>query len=144
MPEDGRQQFPLGQRAMRPQFTLPETREQRGLERMIKTSNNRIPIIPFQPPSPPATSTVGGESSSTVPPVPEVVLNYDGQNDISHQFIADIVRETMKDMGVTEVKVRTTGKSTARGRFNKLSLMVKDQQAKMTKVEQAPCKIRLG
>ncbi|KAJ7850509.1 hypothetical protein B0H14DRAFT_3664790 [Mycena olivaceomarginata] len=44
--------FPVSQPAMRPEFCSPATREQRSIERMIRTSNGRIPVIPLQPPSP--------------------------------------------------------------------------------------------
>ncbi|KAJ7807011.1 hypothetical protein B0H14DRAFT_3765388 [Mycena olivaceomarginata] len=116
--------FPVSQPAMRPEFCSPATREQRSIERMIRTSNGRIPVIPLQPPSP--------VPESAGPSIPTTI--FDDNSPDARRQATDFIREVLKGMNIVEVV--QTGKGKKAKRYGtKMALAVKDQQANMSKEE---------
>ncbi|KAJ7435677.1 hypothetical protein B0H11DRAFT_2295394 [Mycena galericulata] len=117
--------FPQNLPRMLPQFISPGTRRSRALERVIKTSNGRIPVVPLRPASPSGSAGVSTE-------IPVQVMNYDGQHEDDISFITDLIKKIMSDMGIESAAMSRKQKKKKRA-HTKLSLEVKSQQSLMEK-----------
>ncbi|KAF7365943.1 hypothetical protein MVEN_00469700 [Mycena venus] len=133
------QAFPNGQPQLRPQFVSQSTVDQRSLERVIRTSSDRFPIVPLQPP-PSASSLSEAPSAESLP---HSVETYDIHDPSSRSELIELIADVVNKMRPVVVEVSNKAKGCRRKRTETLAAQVRDQQAKMSREDDCAYKTGL-
>ncbi|KAF7334173.1 hypothetical protein MVEN_02323500 [Mycena venus] len=133
------QAFPNGQPQLRPQFVSQSTVDQRSLERVIRTSSDRFPIVPLQPP-PSAFSSSEAPSAESLP---RSVETYDIHDPSSRSKLIELIADVVNKMRPVAVEVSNKAKGRHRKRTETLAAQVRDQQAKMSREDDCAYKTGL-
>lgn len=129
--------FPGTSPPLIPRFVSPATRKQRVMDKVVKTSSNRIPVIPLQLPN-------LAESSSSQ--IREELETFDPQNDESMARVTNAVRQVLAGMGIVQVDLyggSKKKKKSARTRGpSQMAAAVRTQQAALTQEQDQLYKVR--